>query len=174
MTFAPGEPGGPARDEFGRPLQSQGYEAPPIEQFGPAGPPGYHTTPGGDPFAPVDYPADYPGPQPFPPIPPPVYPGGYPGPGSGGYPGYPPYGPPAQPGTDGRAIAAVVCGGIGLLLCGCFLPSLAVIVLGILGISETSRTGRPGRGLAITGLVLGAVGVLGGMVVLLAAAVDGG
>ena len=129
-----------------------------------------------DPFAPVDYPADYPGPQAFPPLPPPVYPGGYP---ASGYPGYAPYGPypgygpPVPPGTNGKAIAAVVCGGIGLVLCGCFLPSLAAIVLGIIGITETGRTGQAGRGLAITGLTLGAVSVLGGILVLMIAAAGG-
>lgn len=131
-------------------------------------------TPPFDPYTPVEYPADYPGPQAFPPLPPPVYPTGYPDagyPGYAPYPPYGPYGPPVPPGTNGKAIAAVVCGGVGLVLCGCFVPSLAAIVLGIIGIAETGRTGQAGRGLAITGLALGAVTVLAGMVFMTAVAV---
>src|SRR5947209_5169976 len=96
------------------------------------------TPPPVDPYAPVDYPANYP------PMPPPVYPTSYPPPT--GYPGYPypppaysgypvhgdpydPYRPTKPPGTNGKAIAALVTSLAGLLLCG--LPSIAGVILGI-------------------------------------------
>ena len=78
-----------------------------------------------DPYAPVDYPAH------FPPLPPPVYPPPYPPPGGypypGGYPGYTgdpydPYRPMKPPGTNGKAIGALVSSLAGLVFCG--LPSM--------------------------------------------------
>jgi hypothetical protein len=107
-----------------------------------------------DPYAPVDYPADYP------PLPPPVYPTPYPP--AAGYP-YPPYAgdpfdpyrPLKPPGTNGKAIAALVCSLSGLVFCG--LPSIAGIILGIMAMRETKRTGQDGFGLAVAGLAIGAV-----------------
>ena len=107
-----------------------------------------------DPYAPVDYPANYP------PLPPPVYPTPYPP--AAGYP-YPPYGgdpfdpyrPLKPPGTNGKAIAALVCSLSGLVFCG--LPSIAGIILGIVAMRETKRTGQDGFGLAVAGLAIGAV-----------------
>lgn len=64
-------------------------------------------------------------------------------PGAGGF---------EQPKTDGVSIAALVTG----LLC-CAPVSL---ILGIVGIKRTKGGQRKGRGLAITGLVLGLVGLL--------------
>jgi len=112
------------------------------------------TPPPPDPYAPVDYPANYP------PLPPPVYPTPYPP--AAGYP-YPPYGgdpfdpyrPLKPPGTNGKAIAALVCSLSGLVFCG--LPSIAGIILGILAMRETKRTGQDGFGLAVAGLAIGAV-----------------
>ncbi len=74
-----------------------------------------------DPYAPVDYPANYP------PLPPPVYPAPYP-PAGYPYPPYPgdpydPYRPLKPPGTNGKAIAALVCSLAGMVFCG--LPSIA-------------------------------------------------
>ena len=107
-----------------------------------------------DPYAPVDYPADYP------PLPPPVYPSPYP-PGAG-YPyqpytgdPYDPYRPLKPPGTNGKAVAALVCSLAGLVFCG--LPSIAGIILGIMAMRETKRTGQDGFGLAVAGLAIGAV-----------------
>jgi len=112
------------------------------------------TPPPPDPYAPIDYPANYP------PLPPPVYPTPYPP--AAGYP-YPPYGgdpfdpyrPLKPPGTNGKAIAALVCSLSGLVFCG--LPSIAGIILGILAMRETKRTGQDGFGLAVAGLAIGAV-----------------
>ncbi|WP_445166534.1 DUF4190 domain-containing protein [Mycolicibacterium sp. Dal123E01] len=129
------------------------------------------TPPPSDPFAPVDYPANYPS------MPPPVYPAPYPAPSYGspyppttgypypppaspGYPGYTadpydPYRPTKPPGTNGKAIAALVTSVAGLMLCG--LPSIAGIILGIIAMRETKRTGQDGFGLAVAGLVIGSL-----------------
>ena len=116
----------------------RGGEFPPLEQS--AAQP--------DPYAPVDYPTGYP------PLPPPVYPqaAGYPPP----YPGYPPYDPyrtGRPPGTNGKAIAALVSALAGLAFCG--LPSIAGLVLGIIAMRECKRTGQDGYGLALAGTIIG-------------------
>jgi hypothetical protein len=124
------------------------------------------TPPPIDPYTPVDYPANYPQ------LPPPVYPSPYPQPTGYGYPppaypppGYPadpydPYRPTRPPGTNGKAIAALVSSVAGLA---CGLPAIAGLILGILAMRETKRTGQDGRGLAIAGVVIGAL-VTAGMV----------
>jgi len=129
---------------------SRGFEYPPLE----------NTPKPPDPYAPVDYPATYP-----PPLPPPVYPqpvaGGY----LGAYPGYPgaypgysadpydPYRMGKPPGTNGKAIAALVTSLAGLLFCG--LPSIAGVILGIIAMRETRQTGQDGYGIALAGTIIG-------------------
>jgi hypothetical protein len=54
--------------------------------------------------------------------------------------------------TSGAAVAALVCGIVGVIL---WVPALAAIVLGHIGLVSTGRNTRAGRGLAIGGLVLG-------------------
>ena len=80
----------------------------------------------------------------------------------GGY--APPPAPPAQ--TNGMAIAALVCGVLGIV--GSFIPVvmyftavLAVlgIIFGVMGMKKAKQIGS-GNGLAITGLVLGIVGTI--------------
>ena len=98
--------------------------------------------------APVDYPAGYP------PLPPPVYPQGpaYPT----GYPGYSLYDPyrlGKPPGTNGKAIAALVCALAGLMFCG--LPSIAGLILGVIAMRECRRSGQEGYGLALAGTIVG-------------------
>jgi hypothetical protein len=68
-----------------------------------------------------------------------------PPPGYGGYP------PPAR--SNGLAIAALVCGLVGLLIFWFILGPLAVIFGGV-GLSRAKR-GAPGRGMAIAGIALG-------------------
>src|ERR1700716_32922 len=98
------------------------------------------TTSDRDPDAPVDYP-------PAAGLPPPVYPPPYPGPagypGYSGYPGapgyypgaYDPYRPMKPPGTNGKAIAALVTSLVGLFCCG--LPSTAGLNRGLAGLRES-------------------------------------
>lgn len=159
--------GGP--DQPLRPFEPvQGIEYPSLEGSGSPN----------DPLAPVDYPegppphwnpnAGLPPPVYPPPSPPPGYPGygppgyGYPGPAypySTPYPTpystdpYDPYRPAKPPGTNGKAIAALVTAAVGLLFCG--LPSIAGLVLGIVAMRETRRTGQDGFGLALAGAIIG-------------------
>jgi Septum formation/Domain of unknown function (DUF4190) len=69
-----------------------------------------------------------------------------------GYPTYVPVEAAVSRRTDPVSVAALVCG--------CLLLAPLAVVLGIIGIVRTRRPDRGGRGLAIAGLVLGAVGVL--------------
>jgi hypothetical protein len=100
---------------------------------------------------PPGYPAPgYPGPQ--------AYPGPYPyGPYPPGYGSQPhdPYDPyrAARPGTNTKAIAALVTSLAGLIFCG--LPSIAGIILGIVAMRETKRTGQDGFGMAVAATVIG-------------------
>ncbi|NTY59969.1 DUF4190 domain-containing protein [Mycolicibacterium sphagni] len=130
------------------------------------------TPPPPDPYTPVDYPAHYPQ------LPPPVYPSPYPQPTDYGYPppsyGYPPpgyagpagyaadpydpYRPTRPVGTNGKAIASLVCSVAGLLCCA---PAIAGLILGIIAMRETKRTGQDGNGLAIAGVVVGALAIAG-------------
>jgi hypothetical protein len=82
-------------------------------------------------------PGNYPPPPPpgaFPP------PGGYPGPG------------PAK--TNTLAIVSIVCSAVGLF---CGIGSIAGIVLGVLARNQIKQTGEAGDGLALAGIVVGAV-----------------
>ncbi len=104
----------------------------------------------------------------------------YPGPTSGDAPGGPgahptfpgaPTSPPAsfpvavpgqdqrehRPGTNGLAIAALCCGIAG------FVPfaSVVAIILGIVALNQLKRVVQAGRGMAVAGIVLGALWILG-------------
>lgn len=124
-----------------------------------------------------EQPAAQPGPIPEPPrfgqsapsaeTPPygPVPPQPYGGPQYGQPPGYPPpqaygygYGYPSpRGGTNGLAIAAMICG-----ICGfaCIVPGLVGIVLGIVSLPQVKRNEQSGRGMAITGIVMGSVWIV--------------
>jgi hypothetical protein len=116
-----------------------------------------------DPNAPVDYPTD--GGLP-PPVYPPPHPGatGYPG-YPGHYPGYDPYRPIKPPGTNGKAIAALVTALAGLFCCG--LPSIVGLILGVIGMRETKRTGQDGYAIALIGAIIGGLVVAGWVLYLL-------
>jgi hypothetical protein len=82
-------------------------------------------------------------------------------------PGYPPqvpgYGPqygqvPPPQSTSGAAIASLVCS---LLGCIPVLMSLIAIVLGFVGIKSTGNPNVRGRGMAVAGLILGFLGLIG-------------
>jgi hypothetical protein len=83
-------------------------------------------------------------------------------------PGYPPqqyqygygYGYPPQPprgGTNGMAIAAMVCGICGFL---CLVPGLVGIILGVVSLPQIKRSQQSGRGMAIAGIVTGSLWIL--------------
>ena len=109
---------------------------------------------------------DYPPPPPgnYPPPPgnyPPPPPGNYPPPpppGQGGY----GYSAPAPTGTNGLAIASLVCSVIGLL---CGVGSIVGVILGIVALGQIKKSGQQGRGLAIAGIAVGAVFLVIGVIV---------
>ncbi len=103
---------------------------------------------------PLDYPADAGLPPPV--YPPPPYPGQ---PNAGYYQPYPGYPPLKPPGTNGKAIAALVTSVAGLICCA--LPSIIGLVLGIIAMRETKRTGQDGYGLALAAVVIGALVAVG-------------
>lgn len=80
-----------------------------------------------------------------------------------GQPGYQPYGAYAganEPGRSwsGTAIAAFAVGIGGLVLCGA--PGIIAVILGIIAIFRTGDGKGKGRWMAITGLVLGVIGII--------------
>jgi hypothetical protein len=97
-----------------------------------------------------------------------------PGPFSQGQPGWPPppqYGPPGpyvQVGagwpqmagrrTNSLAIAALACS-IGQVIAGPF-AGIAAMVLGAISLKQIRISGEDGRGMAMTGLILGIVGTI--------------
>lgn len=78
--------------------------------------------------------------------------------------GFNPYAP--APTTDGMATAAMVCSIAGLLgaLCGFGgIAGLVGLILGSVSLGRIKRTGARGRGMAITGIVVGAVAIVAGI-----------
>jgi hypothetical protein len=144
----PQYPAPPGYQQSGHPppgYQQPGYSEPGYQQ------PGY-PEPG---YPPPDYPR--PGyPQVGYPPPPAGYPPQYPS----GYPyGYDPYAPARPTGTNGKAIGALVTSLAGLMLCG--VPSIVGVILGVIAMRETKRTGQEGYGLALAGVIVGALAVVG-------------
>lgn len=77
--------------------------------------------------------------------------------------GAPQYGQPMYPpmvekdDSKGMAIASLVCGILSLTCCcGSFIPSILAIVFGIISKNRKSQN----NGMALTGIILGAIGVL--------------
>ena len=68
------------------------------------------------------------------------------------------YGAPVGvPGTNGMSIAALVCGLTGFL---CGITAILAIIFGFIGLSQTKQRGQNGRGMAIAGIILGALWVV--------------
>jgi len=142
MTNPPNFPPSP---DSGSADSGKGFEYPPLDSGSAPG----------NPYPPVDYPPGYPA------FPPPVYgvpyPGGYPVSPGYPYPGdpYDPYRQLKPPGTNGKAIAALVSSIAGIMCCG--VSAIAGIILGIIAMKETKRTGQDGFGLAVAGVAIGGV-----------------
>jgi hypothetical protein len=87
------------------------------------------------------------------------------------FPGYVPAAPYAPggpvPGTNGLAIAALVCGIFGFF---CFIPAILALVFGYISRSQIRQTGglQPGRGMATAGIVLGWIWIALTVVVIIA------
>ena len=98
-----------------------------------------------------------------------IPPQGYPGGGGyqqGGYPppGQPMPGPYGQPGfgpapsMSAAALTSLICG---LLGCVPFVTGLIALITGIVGINATKNPMKTGRGMAIAGLILGLISIVG-------------
>jgi Domain of unknown function (DUF4190) len=134
------------------------------------------TTDEPNPNAPEDYPTDadlpppvypasgYPPSTPVYPLPAPDYSPPYPAYPAAAY-GYAPYQPVKPPGTNGKAIGALVCSAVGLTCCG--LTSIVGVILGMIAMRETKRTGQDGWGIALAGTIIGALTVAGLLVYML-------
>jgi hypothetical protein len=141
--------------------------------FGGGGHTGVVTEPGGTEPSSTDNPYAPPPPgwqQPAPPPPPPPPYGAPPGwapppppygapPGSYPQYGYQPYGYPRPPSFNGFAIAAPICAVvIGIVP---FVGGSLGVIFGLIGIRHCQRSAERGRGLAIAGVVLGGLSLLG-------------
>ena len=103
---------------------------------------------------------------------PPAYgsPPGYGVPGYGAPPGYGSgYGGVASPGTNGMAIASLVCSLATFVVCVTFIPG---IICGHIAMSQIKRTGEQGKGMAVAGLVIG-YAILGLIVIFVVAVAVG-
>ncbi|MFT4214220.1 MAG: DUF4190 domain-containing protein [Microbacterium sp.] len=79
----------------------------------------------------------------------------------GSYPGAPyGYAYPAAARSNALAVIALISGIAGLTLLP-FIGSIAAAVTGHISLAQIARTGEPGRGMALTGVILGWVGVVG-------------
>jgi Domain of unknown function (DUF4190) len=91
----------------------------------------------------------------------------------GAVPGYPPaygYRPPAS--TNGFAIASLVCAIVLFWLFG--IGGLLGVIFGIIGLRQCKANHERGSGLAIAGIVIGAIVLLFWVIAGIAAAVDSG
>lgn len=180
-------PGGPTSGEQRPPYQPAAPYAPAADRPAYQPPPSpYGAAPAPSPYGAAPTAAPY-GTAPYGAAPPggpgygPGYGAGYGGPAQQQYgapagPGYYPpspgayggYTPPPSLRTNGVAIAALVVGGLGLLLCAVpvigLVLGLAGVVLGIVGIRR-ARGDMGGKGLAIGGLAAGGLALLVGALV---------
>jgi hypothetical protein len=80
-----------------------------------------------------------------------------------GYPTQPQYGaPPPSSGSDGKAIGSLIAG----LVWVCGIGSIVAVILGHLSRSDARKKGREPSGLALAGLILGYVGIVGSALVI--------
>jgi uncharacterized membrane protein len=56
------------------------------------------------------------------------------------------------------AIAAMVCSLVGFACC---LPALVGVVLGVVSLNQIKQTGQEGRGMALAGIIVGIVVMVG-------------
>lgn len=143
--YAPQQPAAPGYPG----AQNPGYPAAPTPGYGgePATP-GYGGEPAPAPGTAPGYPAATGTPSPY---------EGAPYENAGPYGGAPaPYGAPQSAGTDGFAIGALVTGILTM--------TIVPIILGAVSLARIKKSGQSGRGMAIAGIVLGALSTIGWIV----------
>jgi hypothetical protein len=69
-----------------------------------------------------------------------------------------PYPTPEESTTSGWSVASLICG---LLVCIPLITAFLAIIFGLVGLKQTSNPRVGGRGLAIAGVILGVVGLIG-------------
>jgi hypothetical protein len=69
----------------------------------------------------------------------------------------PQYGPAAKQESNGMAIGGFVCSLVGFLCCQLVTP--VGLILSIIGLSKSKQMNGSGKGLAIAGIIIGAIGV---------------
>ena len=67
-------------------------------------------------------------------------------------------------GNNGKAMAAMICGIVGLVVFG-FILGIVAIVLGSMAKNEIRRTGQGGSGMATAGIVLGVLDIVAGIII---------
>ena len=70
------------------------------------------------------------------------------------------YAPAAKQESNGMAIGGFVCSLVGLLLCCGGIVSIIGLILSIIGLSKSKQMNGSGKGLAIAGIIIGAIGVV--------------
>ncbi len=153
VQSAPGAFGSAGQGVFGAPTQG-GFQAPGAA-FQPTSPPGFQAPGQGFPPPPQGVvpgqPAGLGGPQGFPPAP-----------------GWQP-GQPFQPPPNNKlAVTALICGCAQfalwfLVLVPGFLAAIAALVCGLAALKQLRGRNETGRGMAIAGVILGGLGILGGL-----------
>lgn len=92
-----------------------------------------------------------------------AYPGGYPGADYG-------YGTPAQQGSNGMAIGSLVTSLLALPLnIACFsgtIASIVAVVLGVVALNQIKTSGQSGKEMAIAGIAIGVLGLIGAFVLM--------
>lgn len=110
----------------------------------------------------TDQPPSYPPPPGGYGYPPPPQPGGY---------GYPPQGPgyPQQsPGTNGMAIASLVCSLLGWI---CGVGPILGLVFGFIALNQIKQTGQGGRGMALAGIIISVLVIVAGIILVFLGAI---
>ncbi|HSI33939.1 MAG: DUF4190 domain-containing protein [Phycisphaerae bacterium] len=69
----------------------------------------------------------------------------------------PAYAPAGPRPSNGPAVTSLVCGIAGIIP---FVPSLLALVFGMVGLNRAKQLGGTGRGMAVSGLVLGILGLV--------------
>jgi hypothetical protein len=162
-------PGGPGERWWENQPPSGGYESPPSY---PAPPSSYPAPPSGYPPPPSSYPP----PSAYPPPPsgyPPSAPSGYP-PSAPYQPGYP---IAPQSHTNGLAIGSLVASILAIpLALFCFgfggaVAAIAGIVMGVVALNQIKQSGDQGRGLALSGVIIGGVALVLGLILIILLAI---